>query len=64
MIRRVSAFVTFKDGSAHIAVYKLDNDLPFSKSEMRKWIKEQSNKPIKSIKFLETLTIPEIRGKG
>lgn len=52
MIRSIAAFVRFKDGSAHIALYKLDNDLPFAKSEMRKWIREQSKKPVKSIKFL------------
>lgn len=59
MIRRVSAFVTFKDGSGHIALYKLDHDLPFAKSEMRRWIMEKSDKPIKSIKFLEDLICKE-----
>ena len=53
MVKRVTALVRFKDGSAHIALYKLDNNLPFAKSEMRKWIKEQSRKPIKSIEFLK-----------
>jgi len=48
------AYIIFKDGSGQIAEYKLANNLPFALSEMRKWIKEKSIKPIKSISFLKS----------
>jgi len=48
------AYIKFKDGSGTIAEYKLENNLPFSLSEMRMWIKEQSNKSIESIEFLNS----------
>jgi len=51
MFKKLFAFIKFKDGTAHIAEYKLQNGLSFAKSEMRQWIKEQSDRPIKSITF-------------
>ena len=53
MFKKLLALVRFKDGTAHIAEYKLQNELSFGKVEMRQWIREQSNRPIKSITFLK-----------
>ena len=52
IVRKCKALITFKDGSRRISELNLENNLPFSLSEMRKWIKEQEKKPVKSVKFL------------
>lgn len=51
MVRKVIAFITFKDGGGQIVEYKLRYNLPFARSEMKKWVIED-NKNIKSVKFL------------
>lgn len=52
-MEKITAYIVFEDGSAHIATYKLEGGLPFEKSEMEHWIKEQSEKPVKSVKFMD-----------
>ena len=56
MVKECWAYVTFKDGSAHIAKYNLQGNLPFTESEMAKWIKEDSwnieNKAVESVSIL------------
>jgi len=51
-MKKVKAYIVFKDGSGHIAEYTLKGGLPFKKSEMEQWIKEQSKKAVKSIVFM------------
>jgi hypothetical protein len=51
-MKKVKVYIVLKDGSGLIAEYKLESNLPFAKSEMKKWIKEQSKEPIESITFL------------
>jgi len=52
MVSKIFALIRLKDGSGHISCYRLRYGLKFTKTEMRKWIKESSIKPIKSITFL------------
>ena len=51
MYTKIKATILYKDGSGVFAEYKLTNDLSFAKSEMKKWIMEQSEKPIQRIIF-------------
>lgn len=51
MFKKVTAKIIFKDGKVQIVEYKLRHNLPFAKSEMRKWLIEK-DKSIKEIKFL------------
>ncbi len=53
MVRKITAFIEFEDGTAQISEHKLHHDSLFHPSEMRKWIKEQSEKPVKRITFLK-----------
>jgi len=52
---KVLVYVIFKDGYGQIVEYNLENNLSFSWNEMKKWIKEQSKKPIKSITLLKRI---------
>jgi len=38
MPRECLAYVKFKDGHAHIGVYRLEGKAPFGYNEMKKWI--------------------------
>ena len=51
-MKKVRAYIVFKDGSGHIAEYKLKNGLSFARTEMEQWIREFNEKPIKSITFI------------
>lgn len=53
--RKCIAFITFKDGGAHICELKLESGLQFALSEMRKWQIQDSKRAIKSIKFTKIL---------
>ena len=61
-MRGIIAYVVFEDGSAHIALYKLEGGLPFGKREMERWIREQSGKSVKSVVFI-TGEVPGLRGR-
>lgn len=61
MLRKVTAYIVFEDGTAQISEHKLRHGLPFAKSQMRQWIKEQSKKKVKSIEFLREEKYREIK---
>ena len=54
MIRRLKAIIIFDDNTGYVAEYSLKYNLPFSKKEMEKWVKEQSVKRIKEFHILST----------
>lgn len=49
-IRKCIALVTYKNGKAQIEQLKLEDNLPFTQSEMRKWILAKED--VKSVVFL------------
>jgi hypothetical protein len=51
--KKVYACVEHEDGTSFIAMYKLRNNLSFSTAEMKKWIKEQSEKKVKRVTILK-----------
>jgi len=51
-MRSVMAMVTFKNGTGHIAKYSLKGNLPFTKEEIKKWIKDLYKCNVKSVVLL------------
>lgn len=41
MPKECLAYVKYKDGHAHIGVYRLEENRPFGYNEMKKWIMEK-----------------------
>ena len=50
MIRKTFAIIYKKDGSSFLVQYKLKHSLPFTLTEMRKWLKE--DKKISKVTFI------------
>ena len=49
-MKRCVALVEYEDGEAAWGEYSLKHNLPFSLLEMEQWIKDQSDRPVKSVK--------------